>query len=75
MTVHGVSGTFVITQDSLIAAGHRRGAGAVKAYLERLEKNGWKSHIKGMAPSDLRKIQSEIETRLRSFANHKIHIQ
>ncbi|MDP6687881.1 MAG: hypothetical protein QF384_00125 [Alphaproteobacteria bacterium] len=74
-TVQGVGGTFVITQDSLIAAAHRRGAGAVKKYLDRLQKNGWNSHIKSMAPSNLRTIQLEIETRLHGFANHKINIQ
>ena len=74
-TVKGIVGNFTITRDSLTAAAHREGAGAVRDYILRLEGNGWKSDINKMPSGDQRKQFEHIETRLREFANDKINIQ
>ncbi len=75
-SVQGIGGTFVISLDSLLIAAHRQGARKVKEYLLRLQKNGWKSDIDKMLPSEA-KLQVEykrIETKLRKLAKHKINI-
>ncbi len=57
-SVQGIGGTFVISLDSLLIAAHRQGARKVKEYLLRLQKNGWKSDIDKMLPSEA-KLQVE----------------
>lgn len=55
-----------ITEDGLLAAAHRRGAGAVRDYLAYQNENGWSSDFTGLKR---KRIYEEIETRLRVFQN------
>lgn len=65
-TIDGIEGRIRVTEQGLIAAAHRHGAGATNRYLRVIEKNGWDSRaakIDRMSDATFR----EIETRLRTF--------
>lgn len=43
--VNGVKGDFKVSEAGLLAAAHRDGEGAVKAYIEHQKKNNWRSQF------------------------------
>lgn len=63
-SIDGIRDRFTITRAGLIAAGHREGATATRAYLRRVAANGFTS--KGL---DLDDTDRAIETHLRTFAD------
>jgi hypothetical protein len=55
-----------ITEDGLLAAAHRMGAGAVRDYLAHQNENGWSSDFSRLKKKE---AYEAIETRLRVFQN------
>ena len=64
--IDGLQAKFTVTDDGLIAAAHREGAGAVNSYLRHQRKNGWKSNFSSLPPIT-EGVFKKVETRLREF--------
>lgn len=64
----GKIAAITITEDGLMAAGHRYGAKSVRRYLAHLKNNGWVSDESGFPPK-LKNNFLAVETRLRLFEN------
>ena len=70
--IEGIKAPITVTEGGLAAAAHRAGPDGVRQYLDRLERNGWKSDINEMPEgSDKERREKDklhaIETRLREF--------
>ena len=65
--IDGVKAKFKISLSGLLAAAHRRGAGAVRQYLDHQKANKWISNPKTFPAGP--RIFKSIETRLRTFEN------
>jgi hypothetical protein len=72
--IDGTKQTFYITMGGLLAAAHRHGPGAVRKYLNFMERNGWVADYSSLDTGneqdqkDLREY-IDIETRMREFEN------
>jgi hypothetical protein len=67
--VDGIKEKFPISDAGLAAAAHRAGAGAVKEYLELMEKHGWDSKKAAAELSgNAKERYLSVETRLREFS-------
>ena len=70
--IDGIKAKFKVSLSGLLAAAHRRGARAVRQYLDHQKANKWISNPKTFPPGA--RIFKSIETRLRVFENisHKV---
>lgn len=60
-------GNFTITENGLLAAAHRAGAGDLREYLRHLADHGWMSDPATFPSGELGKRFAAMETRLRDF--------
>ena len=66
-TIDGIEGDIALTEGSLLAAAHRRGAGNVAKYLDHLKRHNWISDQSKFPEGRLEEIFLNVETRLRLF--------
>ncbi|HZK91675.1 MAG TPA: hypothetical protein VFC56_16160 [Stellaceae bacterium] len=63
-TINGLRAAFTVSLPGLIAAAHREGATATRAYLKNIASYGFASRGRDLTPR-----HRAIETRLRTFAD------
>ena len=66
--IAGIRANITVTENGLVAAALREGAGATNLYLKHLQRHGWKSDPSTF-PTKFRGEFLAVETRLREFEN------